>query len=231
MTEDTVVELLSIDHIQTAIQILKFLSTMSDVELEISTRAYCKILMHSSKYPSSAITGVLLCKKDALSPSSRSISYTDCIPLFHMDQGLSPMVEVALAQVESQCEGTGLVIGGIYHGHDNLRDTHVDVFTQKIADKIAENQPGSVLITVDSKRLSANIDSPALIAQQNFDGKWKSRNKDSLKLEHDNITLACASALVHKKIYRDLVDFDNHLDDIALDYLNVELNMEIDSCL
>ncbi len=29
------------------------------------------------------------------------------------------------------------------------------------------------------------------------------------------MTLACAAALVKKKIYRDLVDFDNHLDDIT----------------
>lgn len=30
----------------------------------------------------------------------RTIHYTDCIPLFHMGNGLAPMVEVALAQVE-----------------------------------------------------------------------------------------------------------------------------------
>ena len=29
------------------------------------------------------------------------------------------------------------------------------------------------------------------------------------------MTLACASALVKKRIYRDLVDFDNHLDDLS----------------
>ena len=35
---------------------------MSDSELEISTRAYCKILMHAAKYPSSSINGLLLSK-------------------------------------------------------------------------------------------------------------------------------------------------------------------------
>ena len=30
------------------------------------------------------------------------------------------------------------------------------------------------------------------------------------------MTLQCATAVIHKKIYRDLVDFDMHLDDIAL---------------
>ena len=35
---------------------------MGDTELEISTRAYCKMLMHAAKYPSSNINGVLLSK-------------------------------------------------------------------------------------------------------------------------------------------------------------------------
>jgi len=202
---------------------------MGEPELEVSTRAYCKMIMHSAKYPSSAINGVLLSKRDSVKSGARTIH--DCIPLFHMGHGLAPMVEVALAQVDSQCEESGLVISGFYHAHDNLRDNHVDVFSQKIADKIAENQPGTLLVTIDSKKLSANIESPSLIVQQHSDGKWRPRDKSQVRLEHDEVTLACASALVHKKIYRDLVDFDTHLDDLSMDYLNVELNMEIDSCL
>jgi len=204
---------------------------MGEPELEVSTRAYCKMIMHSAKYPSSAINGVLLSKRDSVKAGARTIHYTDCIPLFHMGNGLTPMMEVALAQVDSQCEESGLVISGFYHAHDNLRDNHVDVFSQKIADKIAENQPGTLLVTIDSKKLSANIESSGLIVQQHSDGKWRPRDKSQVRLEHDDVTLACASALVHKKIYRDLVDFDTHLDDLSMDYLNVELNMEIDSCL
>jgi hypothetical protein len=135
-------------------------------------------------HSSSAINGLLLAPKDGLKAGSRRIHYTDCIPLFHMGHGLAPMLEVALSQVESQCEERGLVIAGFYHAHDNLRDSHVDVFSQKIADKvglpcvatssllsqIAESQPGSLLVTIDCKKLSANIESACLILQQNIDG-------------------------------------------------------------
>lgn len=202
---------------------------MGEPELEMTTRAYCKMIMHSAKFPSSNISGVLVSKKEQFKLGGK-IVYSDCIPLFHMNFGLAPMIEVALAQVESQCREEGLVISGFYHAHNNLRDTHVDVFSQKVADKIAENQPGTLLVTIDSKRLSLKIESHALIVQQNIEGKWRSRERDSLRLEND-ITLHCASALVKKKIYSCLVDFDNHLDDVTQDYLNVELNMEIDSCL
>ena len=46
-------------------------------------------------------------------------------------------------------------------------------------------------------------------------GKWKKVERSGVKLEHDSISLACASALVQKRIYREIVDFDNHLDDIS----------------
>jgi Uncharacterised protein family (UPF0172) len=45
-------------------------------------------------------------------------------------------------------------------------------------------------------------------------GKWRPRSS-SLRLEHEGVTLACAAALVKKRVYRDLVDFDNHLDDLS----------------
>ena len=47
-------------------------------------------------------------------------------------------------------------------------------------------------------------------------GKWRKRDANQIRLEHDTVTLQCATAVIHKKIYRDLVDFDMHLDDISL---------------
>ena len=47
-------------------------------------------------------------------------------------------------------------------------------------------------------------------------GKWRKRDASQIRLEHDTVTLQCATAVIHKKIYRDLVDFDMHLDDISL---------------
>ena len=187
---------------------------MSEPEYEISTRAYCKMIMHAAKYPSSNINGLLLAKKTG----ERGLKYVDCIPLFHINTALAPMVEVALAQIENEVGRSGLTISGFYHAHDNLRDNHVDTFSQKIADKIADNIPGTLLVTIDSKKLSLNIDSPALILHQHepSSGKWKKREGSCLRLEHETVTLQCATAVLHKKIYRDIVDFDTHLDDISL---------------
>lgn len=188
---------------------------MSDSEYEISTRAYCKMIMHAAKYPSSNINGLLLAKKTG---EQQGVKYVDCIPLFHINTALAPMVEVALAQIENEVCRSGLVISGFYHAHDNLRDNHVDTFSQKIADKIADNIPGTLLVTIDSKKLSLNIESPALILHHHdaISGKWKKREGNSVRLEHDAVTLQCATAVIHKKIYKDIVDFDTHLDDISM---------------
>jgi len=197
--------------------------------VEISTRAYCKIMMHCAKYPSSSINGVLLARKNELK-SGKPLKICDSIPLFHMGIGLTPMLEVALSQIEKEVESSGLMLAGFYHAHDNIKDNHVDVFTGKIADKMVDNQPGSILLTVDSKRLSSSFNSTGLILRVNTDGKWKVA-EDKVKLEHDAITLKCASKLVNKRMFREIVDFDAHLDDLTQDYLNVGINMKIDSCL
>ena len=77
--------------------------TMGEVELEMSTRAYCKMMMHAARYPSYSINGLLLSKSSSMSSGSKLIQYLDCIPLFHINTGLAPMVEVALAQVLKDC--------------------------------------------------------------------------------------------------------------------------------
>ena len=40
-----------------------------------------------------------LAKRDDLRAGTRVVKYADCIPLFHLGPGLTPMLEVALTQV------------------------------------------------------------------------------------------------------------------------------------
>ena len=86
---------------------------MGEAVLEISTRAYCKMIMHSAKYPSSSLNGVLLARKEDLK-AGRTVRYCDSIPLFHMTVGLTPMLEVALSQVRRVI----IYINGIHHWNE-----------------------------------------------------------------------------------------------------------------
>jgi len=40
-----------------------------------------------------------------------------------------------------------------------------------------------------------------------------------------------ARSLVETRAYRDVVDFDNHLDDISLDWRNVDIDAQIAECI
>ena len=114
---------------------------MSDPpEIEFSARAYCKMVLHAAKYPHCAVNGVLLAKHTT--PKSEDptllprLTLADAVPLFHQIHGLSPMVEVALTQVEAVARQEGLRIAGFYHANEHLKDSSVDAFSQKIADKV-----------------------------------------------------------------------------------------------
>ena len=71
---------------------------MSNREYEISTRAYCKMIMHSAKYPNSSLNGLLLARREDMN-RGKTVRFCDSIPLFHIAVGLTPMLEMALAQV------------------------------------------------------------------------------------------------------------------------------------
>lgn len=76
---------------------------MADVYF--SARAYCKILLHSVKYPHCAINGLLLAKaKNKSDEKSTELQIVDAVPLFHICLHVSPMAEVALTMVSNKIQ-------------------------------------------------------------------------------------------------------------------------------
>lgn len=68
---------------------------MADVA--VGVQAYCKLLLHSAKYPHCAVNGVLLAEEGKCK-DQKVVRFVDCIPLFHLSLGLAPMLEIALLQ-------------------------------------------------------------------------------------------------------------------------------------
>lgn len=62
----------------------------------IQSLAYLKIILHSAKFPSSAITGILL---GYFEKDENLIIISDVIPLLHHWNDLSPIMELALQLV------------------------------------------------------------------------------------------------------------------------------------
>jgi len=195
------------------------------MKLHISTRAYSKILLHACKYPHKAINGVLIGQE---APEPNEVVVTDSVPLFHLTLGLTPMLEVALSQVDAFCRTNGLQIVGYYQANENLNDNSPDWISYKMAEKISERFPHGVLMMIDNNKMGIECAEKACKCQYLQETKWKEINDKEIYLEGGEMTLGVASDLLQGKAHQSLIDFDNHLDDISQDWFNTAINKLID---
>lgn len=70
-------------------------------EITFEAVAYSKIIFHAAKYPHCSVNGVLLADATKCKESNKlkELVVIDAIPLFHLCLHVSPMVEIALSQV------------------------------------------------------------------------------------------------------------------------------------
>lgn len=67
-----------------------------------------------------------------------------------------------------------------------------------------------------------------MIVSQLSDGKWRPVEKVKLYPADADIAI---SVLVREKVQRELVDFDNHLNDINEDWTNKDINKSVQEIL
>ncbi|XP_076751445.1 ER membrane protein complex subunit 8/9 [Xylocopa sonorina] len=201
-------------------------------DISFSSRAYCKIILHAAKYPHCAINGLLLAKQKSKNDSKNvELRIEDAIPLFHICLHVSPMAEIALTMVDQYAMNKGLVLAGYYLANENINDLSTDKPAHRIADKIAENYGNAILVVVDNKEITLGMSSNPLRVSEFIDGKWKL--KDIIEVSYDKGVLHTDAmySLLQAEQYRNLIDFDNHLDDISLDWQNRKLNEVIEEAI
>ncbi|XP_055615794.1 ER membrane protein complex subunit 8/9 homolog isoform X2 [Toxorhynchites rutilus septentrionalis] len=193
-------------------------------EVNISARAYCKIMLHAAKYPHLAVNGLLLGAKGNFQ------KVVDAVPLFHQCLHVTPMAEIALIQVETKAAREGLQILGYYACSDNFYENSLlSAPGSGIAGKIAENVSGAALFAViDNRALSINMRYSALNVWQNTDDGW-SRIKSTV--EDSKNTFDAVSSLLQRGAMKELNDFDNYLDNTNNDWDNAHLNRDLGQIL
>nr|XP_023029198.1 ER membrane protein complex subunit 8/9 homolog [Leptinotarsa decemlineata] len=194
--------------------------------VKFTENAYCKMVLHATKYPHCSVNGVLLSKTSPLN-NNKEIEFVDAVPLFHICLNLTPMVEIALMQIDEYASKKGLTISGYYVAPENVREDSFDKLYNRISDKIASNCTNSYVVIVNTTSTSIQKGRRALKVAQYADGTY--RQCEDLSVSDDAINI-CLSAL-NGSLYNNLVDFDNHLDNIRLDWTNTTLNKEIQSLL
>ncbi|KAG9299184.1 hypothetical protein G9A89_013832 [Geosiphon pyriformis] len=201
----------------------------------ISTKAYQKLILHASKHPSATVNGVLLgsyTSSDA--GNDDTVAITDAVPLFHHWTTLTPMLEVGLQQVDIYAAHHKLRIVGYYHANAQAADKSLPGIGMKIASKIRESFTDAIALVVQNTKLSQDTPEVAVLPYIFKENQWRPvkpafESESSSSSLPSKFTLMNADApnltskSIKRKIYEYLYDFDEHLENIELDWLEGEI--------
>lgn len=193
------------------------------MEVSISKLAYTKMFLHLSKYPHSSCNGLLLSR---VGGDNQHMNYVDCVPLFHSSLSLAPSLEIALFQIDSHCEQNDLEITGYYQASENIHNNQPNLITYKIAEKLKENSSMSLVFMVDNNKVHPTNKKPCFTAYQFIEEQKRLKELNcNVKLE-EQCYEACFQLLKEKQ-FNNLVDFDQHLDDLNKDWRNAKMQATI----
>jgi len=151
----------------------------------------------------------------------------DVVPLLHTSHYLAPAMEIALNSVNIYAQEQELFISGYYQ---TAKYEHaLDIFGQRVTEKITETYRDAVLcqVAVLPSQESREFPHIHLDLHQFVDGKW--RRKTSQYEVENGISLIKEKIIFSKeKLYRQIVDFDDHFNDISLDWTNAKISQRID---
>lgn len=127
-------------------------------KLTVDNTALIKIILHALKYPTTGVNGILIGEEKSSGPAlagsdspDTSVHVFDCIPVSHSFITLTPLLELALAQVEAYTStktGSKLRIVGYYQCNEQMNDVELSGIARKAADRIHSLYPNSVALVV-----------------------------------------------------------------------------------
>lgn len=186
------------------------------------------MFLHAAKYPHCSVNGLLVAEKQKKKEGpGLSVLCVDCVPLFHGSLSLAPMLEVALSLIDTWCKENKYVIAAYYQANERIKDARPSHFAEKVATRILENFSEAAMIIVDSSKFTMGCSAPALSIYDHSDNKWKCRDPSIDPFEDWTEAQKITSALLENRSYENLIDFDNHLDDLRNDWTNPEINKSV----
>ncbi|MFH4981656.1 hypothetical protein AB6A40_008365 [Gnathostoma spinigerum] len=188
--------------------------------VELSSLAYAKMILHALKYPHCAVFGLLIGKK----MEDDGVLCVDAIPVLHELAALTPAVEIALASVDNHCSKSSVQIVGVYFCNERLADNGLDSFAVRVAEKVLSNFAGAVLVQIENTLLSIDSSLPSTRIYTCDNKAWKSRTFD---IENEEGTLAGVSKAIQAKLFREIADFENHLENTRNDCWNSIINNKL----
>lgn len=183
-----------------------------------------KLFFHLAKHPHQRVNGVLIGKE---TPDG-GVEATDTIPLLHHWTSLSPMMEIGLDLAGQYANSLGLQVVGYYQACERTEDTSLFPVGEKIAMRIKRGFHKAVAFVLDASQIGT--ESAALIpytATTVPDTTWRSV-ATSLKpftpgspyqLLPPALPAKVMALVRQQKLHLKFGDFDDHLEDVAIDWL------------
>ncbi|GAB2230391.1 hypothetical protein Droror1_Dr00014654 [Drosera rotundifolia] len=197
---------------------------------EISQNAYIKLVLHALKHKTSAVNALLVGR---LVPGAHGedglVDVVDSVPLFHsvLQIGLLPCLEIALLQIEEHYGDQGLSIVGYFNANERFDDDELSNVAKNIGDHIYRYFPQAAILLLDNKKLEAlpkaKDRSPVMqLYTREASRNWKLAGSDgsSRLLAKEPTANVLLLDFISSKKWSEIVDFDDHLDDISRDWLN-----------
>ncbi|KAJ2806194.1 hypothetical protein H4S07_003857 [Coemansia furcata] len=193
-------------------------------EYTISLQAYAKAVLHCAKYPWASVHGLLLTEK-----KDGKVRMVDAIPLAHNWTQLTPTFDVALQQAQAYAKTKGWSIGGYYVAYEDAETTQLSASGALLARAVSASNEDVVAFVIDAKKLSPGSTQPGLVPYLNVDSQWKEQasaftgakpkgGAATFVLENNRVQAATLK-LVAERADIGIHDFDEHLDDVTLDWL------------
>ncbi|XP_024157373.1 ER membrane protein complex subunit 8/9 homolog [Rosa chinensis] len=200
-----------------------------ELRYEITQNAYIKLVLHALKHKTSAVNGILVSR---VSPKNDVVEIIDSVPLFHSQLGLLPQLEISLILIEEHFVTKGLNIVGYFHANERFDDHELGSLAKNVGDHIYRYLPQAAVLLLDNKKLGAlsktKDRSPVVQVAFMFlifaSRIWKLVGSDGnqLTIKEPSANVVLLDHISTEK-WQDVVDFDDHLDDISKDWLNPEL--------
>ena len=204
----------------------------------LSKKAYLKIMLHAAKHPTLPICGYLIGRNNnsggeseesanvSAEKNNTDVKIVDAIPIFHT-LPTAPMLEASALLVEELYKKDKYVIIGYYHANEHVNNKTLGIMGTMIAQNIGNNCPGSCAIVVNGKELDNPKKSGlVLLTKSNHtDSDFEERSTSTLQIEGSQGTFNSLTGHLQKETQLNLYDFDDHLQNVALDFRNNNLEL------
>lgn len=199
---------------------------------ELAQAAYVKLALHALKHPAAAVNGLLVGRLADPAASPAVVSVADAVPLSHQPHHLPllPTLELALTLVEDHFQAQGLAVVGYYHANARRDDADLPAVAKRVGDHIFRYFPRAAVLLLDNVKLEEVVkgnsrDAVVQLYTRDSSKSWRQAGSDGssqLKLKEPSTNVVLADHVTTKK-WQQVVDFDDHLDDISKDWLNASL--------